>query len=361
MNATHQVALKKTAMIVAGGTGGHIFPGLAVAEELLRKGWKVVWLGTTTGMESRIVPNKNIKFEGIIFSGLRGKGVFAWLSLPYRLIRAFWQSARIISKNKPHIIVGFGGYVTFPACMMGRLLRKPVVLHEQNAVMGMSNRWLSHISSKMFTAFPGLKMNSEWIGNPMRSDFLKQAAPELRFINRQGPLRVLIIGGSLGAKFLNQIVPNAIQLIPKPERPLVTHQSGVAQINELIINYKAVDVDAELTPFIDDTASAFAKADLIICRAGATTVTEISAVGAAAMFVPLPTAVDDHQTKNAMFLVANNAGFISTQNELTPEILARFIQNTDRTLLLKTAVEARKMYKPDTLISITNACEELTR
>lgn len=360
MNST-QATLSKTAMILAGGTGGHIFPGLAVAEELRHLGWRVVWLGTFNGMESQIVPKSDFLFEGIQFSGLRGKGLLAWIRLPFRLFRAFWQSALIIRRIKPNVILGFGGYVTFPAGVMGRLLGKPLVLHEQNSVAGLSNRVLAVLATHMFTAFPNVISRAKWIGNPLRSEFTHQAEPKVRFMNRQGPLKILVIGGSLGAKYLNQLVPQAIKLLPIHARPCITHQSGVSQINEVSTNYRQANIDAELIPFIANTAAAFADADLIICRSGASTVTELAAVGAAAIFVPLPTAVDDHQTKNAMYLVEKGGGWIQPQQELTPRKLADFILKTDRAILLKTAIEANKMYIHGTLKMLTDACEDLTK
>lgn len=360
MNSTRPTS-HKTAMILAGGTGGHIFPGLAVAEELRHLGWRVVWLGTSNGMESQIVPRSHFSFEGIQFSGLRGKGIRVWLLMPFRLLRALWQSALVMQRIKPNVILGFGGYVTFPAGVVGRLLAKPLVLHEQNSVAGLSNRALSVIATRVFTAFPNVIAKAQWIGNPLRSEFTKQAEPRERFINRQGPLRILVIGGSLGAKFLNQLVPQAISMLPEYARPHVTHQSGVSQIDELNANYRQANIDAELIPFIENTAAAFAEADLVICRAGASTVTELAAVGAAAIFIPLPAAVDDHQTKNAMYLVEKNGGWLQPQQDLTPQKLANLILHTDRSMLLNAAIEAKKMYKYGTLKTITDACEELAK
>lgn len=361
MNTTKSTNKIRTAMILAGGTGGHIFPGLAVAEALRHLGWQVVWLGTRNGMESQIVPNSNFAFNGIEFSGLRGKGIQPWILLPFRLLRAFWQSAVIIKKVNPSIILGFGGYTTFPAGVMGRIFAKPLILHEQNSVAGLSNRALAYFATKIFTAFPNVFKKAQWIGNPLRSEFNMQAEPNIRFANRQGALKILVIGGSLGAKFLNQLIPKAINLIPIHMRPFIRHQGGTSQIEELKSNYKLVNVDAELIPFIENTAEAFAEADLIICRAGASTVTEIAAIGAAALFIPLPSAVDDHQTKNATYLVANNAGWMLAQQNLTPEKMANFIQNIDRSLLSKTAIEAKKMQKEDALKTIVDTCEDLIK
>ena len=352
------------ALIMAGGTGGHIFPGLAVAEALRDKGWRVHWLGAngTAGnpsMESQLVPPRGFVFESIDFSGVRGKGPITLALLPVRLLKAFWQSVRVLRRVKPSVVVGLGGYIAFPAGMMSVLLGKPLILHEQNSVAGMVNRLLATVADKVFTAFPGALKNGEWIGNPMRPAFVEQALPDDRYAGRTGALKVLVVGGSLGAKALNSVVPLALALIPEAQRPVVTHQSGSKQIDELQANYLAAGVDAELTPFIDDTATAFAQADLVICRAGASTVTEIAAVGAAALFVPFPAAVDDHQTKNAQFLVERGGGWLVQQKNLTPELLADMLQKTERLALVKHALQAKKMQKLDATARIVAACEAL--
>lgn len=361
MSDLMSISKHKTAMIVAGGTGGHIFPGLAVARELRSSGWNVVWLGTTKGMESTIVPQNDFKFESIQFSGLRGKGIVTWLALPIRLINAFFQSAKIIYNIKPNVIVGFGGYVTFPAGITGWLFSIPLVLHEQNSVAGLSNRTLAILATRVYTAFPNVINHAYWIGNPMRIEFSQQAEPEDRFKNRQGALNILVIGGSLGAKFLNEIVPQAISLLSRDNRPNVTHQSGNAQFEELKKNYNKFHIVAKLKPFIENTAAAFADADLVICRSGASTVTELAAVGVAAMFIPLPSAVDDHQTKNAMYLTQNDAGWIQKQENLTPQKLADLISNLNRSILLPVAIRANKMHKQGALKALVNACEDLTK
>jgi UDP-N-acetylglucosamine--N-acetylmuramyl-(pentapeptide) pyrophosphoryl-undecaprenol N-acetylglucosamine transferase len=243
--------------------------------------------------------------------------------------------------------------------MMAVLLGKPLVLHEQNSVAGMVNKVLAQVADRVFTAFPDVLKNAEWIGNPLRPAFTQQADPKARFAGRTGPLRLLVVGGSLGAKALNNIVPQALALIPADQRPTVTHQSGAKQIDELRSNYSAAGVDAALTPFIDDTATAFAEADLIICRAGASTVTEIAAVGAAALFVPFPFAVDDHQTSNARFLVQQGAGWQIPQSELTPQKLAEMLQKTERLTLVDIGLRAKTMQKTEATERMVAACEEL--
>lgn len=352
-------ARQKTALVMAGGTGGHIFPGLAVAQELRARGWNVHWLGTPGSMESRIVPPQGFAFEPIDFSGVRGKGLVTLALLPLRLLRAFWQSIGVVRRVKPDVVIGLGGYVTFPGGMMAVLLGKPLVLHEQNSVAGLVNKVLAGVADRVFTAFPNVLKKSVWVGNPLRVPFTQQAGPQERFAGRTGPLRLLVVGGSLGAKALNDIVPQALGLLPADRRPVVTHQSGAAQIEALRANYAAAGVEATLTPFIDDTATAFAEADVIVCRAGASTVTEIAAVGAAAVFVPFPFAVDDHQTTNAQFLVDHGGGWLVQQRDLTPEWLAEMLQKTERTTLMERALEAKSMQKTQATREVVTACEEL--
>ena len=351
---------QKTALIMAGGTGGHIFPGLAVAEELRARGWRVHWLGAPGSMESRIVPQHGFPLELIDFSGVRGKGLVTLALLPLRLLRAFWQALQVVRRVQPDVVVGLGGYITFPGGMMGVLCGKPLVLHEQNSVAGMANKVLAGVADRVFTAFPDVLKKAQWVGNPLRAAFTRQAAPSERFVGRTGPLRLLVVGGSLGAQALNDIVPRALALIPAENRPVVTHQSGATQIDTLRANYQAAGVQAELTPFIDDTASAFAAADIIVCRAGASTVTEIAAVGAAAIFVPFPFAVDNHQTTNARFLVNAGGGWLVQQSDLTPEGLAKMLLNSERTALVDIAEKAKNMQKINATREVVAACEELS-
>ena len=364
-SALHEVRSVGVALIMAGGTGGHIFPGLAVAEALRDKGWRVHWLGgkgsaNNPSMESQLVPPRGFAFETIDFSGVRGKGTVTLALLPVRLLKAFWQSIQVLRRVKPNVVIGLGGYIAFPAGMMAVLLGKPLVLHEQNSVAGMVNKVLAQVADRVFTAFPDVLKNAQWVGNPLRTAFTRQPGPVERFAGRSGPLHVLVLGGSLGAKALNTIVPQALSLIPAGQRPIVTHQSGAKQIEALRANYSAAGVEATLTPFIDDTASAFADADLVICRAGASTVTEIAAVGAAALFVPFPSAVDDHQTSNAKFLVQQGAGWQIAQSELTPRVLADMLQKTERLALVNIGLQAKNMQKTEATVRIVAACEELT-
>lgn len=354
----------RCALVMAGGTGGHIFPGLAVAQALREHGWQVHWLGGTgtpekPSMESRLVPPQGFAFESVDFSGVRGKGRMTLLKLPFRLLRACWQSMVVLRRVKPDVVVGLGGYITLPAGLMSVLLRIPLVLHEQNSVAGLANKVLAKVARRVFTAFPLVMKKGLWVGNPLRPAFIGGPDPKTRFAGRSGPLRLLVVGGSLGARALNDIVPRALALIPAPQRPTVIHQSGATQIEALRANYAQAGVQAQLTPFIDDTAQAFADADLVICRAGASTVTEIAAVGAAALFVPFPFAVDDHQSGNARFLVDSGAGWLVQQTELSPEWLAEMLQKIERPALLACALQAKTLEKTDAAESIVAACEEL--
>jgi UDP-N-acetylglucosamine--N-acetylmuramyl-(pentapeptide) pyrophosphoryl-undecaprenol N-acetylglucosamine transferase len=352
---------RKTALVMAGGTGGHIFPGLAVAEALREAGWRVHWLGAPDSMESQLVPPRGFAFEPVAFGGVRGKGIQTLALLPLRLLRAFWQSLQVVRRVKPDVVLGLGGYITFPGGMMASLWSKPLVLHEQNSVAGLANKVLAQLADRVFTAFPGVFKTGQWVGNPLRRAFTEQATPAERFAGRSGPLRVLVVGGSLGAKALNDIVPQALALMPEATRPQVIHQSGAKQIDALRANYAAAGVQAELTPFIDDTATAFAQADLVICRAGASTVTELAAVGVAALFVPFPFAVDDHQTTNAQFLVASGGGWLTPQADLTPQILAERLSAMSRENLLDVAQKAHAQKKTNATREVVMACEEMAR
>ena len=347
------------ALIMAGGTGGHIFPGLAVAESLREAGWRVHWLGVPGNMESQWVPQRGFAFEPVEFGGVRGKGIVSLALLPMRLLIAFWQSIQVVRRVKPDVVVGLGGYITFPGGMMSVLLGKPLVLHEQNSVAGMANRVLAGVADCIFTAFPNVLKKAVWVGNPLRQEFLNKPAPAERFAGRSGPLKLWVVGGSLGAQALNEIVPKALALLPEYKRPVVVHQSGAKQIDALRANYEKAGVQAELTPFIEDTAEAFAQADVIICRSGASTVTEIAAIGAAAIYVPFPFAVDDHQTTNAQFLVAQGGGWLMPQADLTPESLAARLESLSREELLVCAEKAWALKKTQATREVVAACEAL--
>jgi UDP-N-acetylglucosamine--N-acetylmuramyl-(pentapeptide) pyrophosphoryl-undecaprenol N-acetylglucosamine transferase len=330
-----------------------------VAESLREAGWRVHWLGVPGNMESQWVPQRGFAFEPVEFGGVRGKGVVSLALLPMRLLIAFWQSIQVVRRVKPDVVVGLGGYITFPGGMMSVLLGKPLVLHEQNSVAGMANRVLAGVADCIFTAFPNVLKKAVWVGNPLRQDFLNKPAPAERFAGRSGPLKLWVVGGSLGAQALNEIVPKALALLPEYKRPVVVHQSGAKQIDALRANYEKAGVQAELTPFIEDTAEAFAQADVIICRSGASTVTEIAAIGAAAIYVPFPFAVDDHQTTNAQFLVAQGGGWLMPQADLTPESLAARLESLTREELLVCAEKAWALKKTQATREVVAACEAL--
>jgi UDP-N-acetylglucosamine--N-acetylmuramyl-(pentapeptide) pyrophosphoryl-undecaprenol N-acetylglucosamine transferase len=353
------IAKRKTALVMAGGTGGHIFPGLAMAEALRDAGWQVHWLGAPNSMEQDLVPAQGFAFEAVSFGGVRGKGIQTLALLPLRLLRAFWQSLQVVRRVQPHVVLGLGGYISFPGGMMASLWGKPLVLHEQNSVPGMANKLLSQLADRVFTAFPGVFKTGHWVGNPLRKAFTEQAQPAARFAGRNGPLRLLVVGGSLGAKALNDTVPQALALMSASQRPTVIHQSGAKQIDALRANYQAAGVEAELVPFIEDMATAFAQADVVICRAGASTVTELAAVGVAAMLVPFPFAVDDHQTTNAQFLVSAGGGWLMPQAELTPQGLADWLSGLDRSQLVAVAEKASAQKKTNATREVLMACEEL--
>ena len=348
------------ALIMAGGTGGHIFPGLAVAHGLRARGWRVHWLGAPApSMESRLVPPQGYAFEAVEFGGVRGKGLISWLGLPLRLLKAFWQSLQVMRRLRPHVVVGLGGYISFPGGMMGVLCGAPLVLHEQNSVAGMANRWLSRVADRVFCAFPRALAQGEWIGNPLRASFLQQDPPAQRFAQRRGPLQVLVLGGSLGAQALNQAMPAALAAMDPAQRPQVLHQSGERHIDSLRQAYANAGVQAQLTPFIDDTAQAMAQADVVICRAGASTVTELAALGVAALLVPFPHAVDDHQTHNARFLSDAQAAWLWPQTELSAERLAQWLGGLERSQLQAMAERAHALGKTQAAEQVVQACEQL--
>jgi UDP-N-acetylglucosamine--N-acetylmuramyl-(pentapeptide) pyrophosphoryl-undecaprenol N-acetylglucosamine transferase len=353
-------AMARTIMIMAGGTGGHVFPGLAVADYLRAAGWRVVWLGAKAGMEATLVPKRGYDMAWVSFSGLRGKGPLAFLLLPLRLLVAFWQSARAIFAHRPDVVLGMGGYISFPGGMMAALFGKPLVVHEQNAISGLANKVLAGVADRVLCAFPGALKGATLTGNPVRPGIAAIAAPESRYAGRSGPLRVLVVGGSLGAKVFNDVVPRALALLSGP-RPLVTHQSGAQHAESLRQAYSSAGVQARTQAFIDDMAAAYAEADLVVCRAGATTVAEIAAAGVASVLVPYPHAVDDHQTANARFLADAGAAVLLPQRELSAERLAELLGGFDRVRLRDMARRARSLARPDATSAVAIACAELVR
>jgi UDP-N-acetylglucosamine--N-acetylmuramyl-(pentapeptide) pyrophosphoryl-undecaprenol N-acetylglucosamine transferase len=349
----------KTILIMAGGTGGHIFPGLAVADEMRAAGWDVVWMGGKGGMEERLVPPHGHRTAWIRARAARGKGLLQKLFLPANLLYAFWESARHILRIKPDVVLGLGGYVAFPGGMMASLLNKPLALHEQNAVAGVTNKVLAGVCDKVMQAFPETLKGAEWTGNPVRAGIASLDVPEKRFQNRSGPLRILVVGGSLGAQALNEALPKAVSLLD--EKPQVVHQAGEKHLDTLKANYEKAGVQGELVAFIQDMAQRYAEADLVICRAGAMTIAELAAGGLASVLVPFPHAVDDHQTANAKFLADRGAAILLPQTELTPEKLAALIGSLDRPKLLEMAKKARELGKPEAARVVAQRCMELAK
>jgi UDP-N-acetylglucosamine--N-acetylmuramyl-(pentapeptide) pyrophosphoryl-undecaprenol N-acetylglucosamine transferase len=348
-------------MIMAGGTGGHVFPALAVADYLSARDWRVVWLGAPTGMEATLVPQHGYELAPVRFAGLRGKGLLAKLLLPLNLLVAFWQSLRAIRAHRPDVVLGMGGYIAFPGGMMAALLGRPLAIHEQNSIAGLANRVLAGVADRILVAFPGALKKSTPTGNPVREAIARLAPPAQRFAGRSGPLRVLVVGGSLGAAALNERVPQAIALLPAGERPRVVHQSGARHLDALRADYAAAGVAADLFPFIEDMAQAYAEADVAICRAGAITVAELAAVGVPAILVPFPYAVDDHQTTNARYLADAGAAILIQQRDLTAERLAECLRGLARERLFEMAEKARALGKPDATRAVAEACMELAR
>lgn len=352
-------------LIMAGGTGGHVFPALAVAQELRRRGAEVSWLGTRAGIEAELVPQAGIDIDYISITGLRGKGALGWLLAPLRIIRALWQALAVLRQRQPQAVLGLGGFAAGPGGLAAWLSGCPLLIHEQNAVAGLTNRLLSRVAKQVMQAFPGAFAEAPWVttcGNPVRPEIAALAAPELRYAAHQGPLRLLVVGGSLGAMALNETLPRALALLPAAQRPWVRHQSGRRHLAQVRQFYQVADVEAELLPFIDDMAAAYDWADVVLCRAGALTVSELAAAGAAAVLVPYPHAVDDHQTRNAAFLVDAGAALLLPQQAMTVETLAALLQrfcadpHTGREALCVMAQAARRLAQPAATASVAEAC-----
>ncbi len=352
--------MSKTSLIMAGGTGGHIFPALAVAEKMRERGWRVVWLGNPEGMEARLVPQHGFDMVWVKFGALRGKGILRKLLLPLNLLRGFWQAQQVIRQVQPNVVLGMGGYITFPGGMMAALLGKSLVVHEQNSVAGLANRVLAGVADRIAAGFPEVLKQGVWAGNPVRPEIAKIAPPAERFAGRDGALHLLVIGGSLGAQALNEMVPQGMALLGESELPQIVHQAGEKHIEALKANYAAVGVPAHCVSFIEDMAGAYEWADLVICRSGALTVAELAAAGVASILVPFPHAVDDHQTGNARFLVNVGGAFLLPQPELTPEAIA-LIRNYSRGQLLEMAEKARSLARPDAADELADVCAEVAK
>ena len=348
-------------LVTAGGTGGHIFPGLAVAQALRARGVPVAWLGNPAGMEARVVPPTGIPMEYVSIGGLRGKGLGTQLLAPVRIASAITQCLRVIRRLQPRVVLGMGGYVTGPAGVAAWLSRRPLVIHEQNAIAGLTNRILARLASQVLEAFPDSfppAVAARAIGNPVRREISGIPAPAERLRDRAGPLRLLVFGGSQGALRLNEAVPAALALLPPEARPDVRHQAGGSTLEIARAAYREAGATAEVTPFIEDMAGAYQWADLALCRSGALTVSELAAAGLGSVLVPFPAAVDDHQTRNAAFLVDADAAILIPEPELEPARLAALLQSlaADRGRLLAMAQAARGRAMPAALDDLATAC-----
>jgi UDP-N-acetylglucosamine--N-acetylmuramyl-(pentapeptide) pyrophosphoryl-undecaprenol N-acetylglucosamine transferase len=350
-------------LIMAGGTGGHVFPALAVADELRLRGIPVVWLGTRAGIESRLVPQAGYPIEWMSITGLRGKNTLTLLLAPVRLLIACWQALCVLFRRKPCVVLGMGGFASGPGGLMAWLIRKPLLVHEQNAIPGLTNKVLARLATVVLQAFPAVFKQAITTGNPVRQSICEIMEPEKRAARhqarqRQANLRLLVIGGSLGAVKLNEIIPQALAKIDKTQRPQVIHQTGLKNIESAKDFYSDAGVEAKIEAFIDDMPSVYEWADLVICRAGAMTVFELAAAGIASILVPYPYAVDDHQTHNAYYLEKSGAAIIKQQDELTTDWLVDVISDfsANRKKLLDMAVAARKLAIPDSAKTIADAC-----
>lgn len=354
--------MSRTVLIMAGGTGGHVFPALAAARVLRERGFEPVWLGTQRGMEARLVPAHQIEMEWVSISGLRGKGATSWLTAPFKLSLAVWQSLKVMRRRKPVVVLGAGGFVSGPGGVAAWLTRRPLVIHEQNAIAGMTNRMLSKIARRVLEAFPssfpsGVK--AQRVGNPVRREIAGVAAPSERFAHRTGPLRVLVFGGSQGAARLNAVLPAALAMIDVSQRPQVIHQAGDRHIDSAKELYAKHGVHADVRAFIDDMAEVYSWADLVVCRSGALTVSEIAAVGLGAIFIPFAAAVDDHQTRNAKFLVDADAARLISEKDLTPARMFEELKSliaAGRDELTEMGVRARALAITDADVRLADAC-----
>lgn len=351
-------------MIMAGGTGGHVYPALAVARELRRREIEVFWLGTRGGLEARIVPEAGFDIEWISIGGLKGKGMAAWVLGPFRIAMAMLQTIVVIFRRRPGAVLGMGGFVAGPGGLAAWLLRVPLLIHESNAVAGLTNIWLARIASQVLVGFPEVfagHRRRHYVGNPVRPEIIALPDPVTRLAGRSGALRVLVVGGSLGAQVFNETLPQALQMIPVALRPEVRHQSGRDKLAATTAGYTRAGVEGELVEFIDDMAAAYAWADIVICRAGAMTVAELAAAGVAAILVPLPHAIYDHQTVNARHLADRQAAILQPQDGFTPVWLADCLQRlaADRARVQALAIAARTLAIDDATTRVADICREV--
>jgi UDP-N-acetylglucosamine--N-acetylmuramyl-(pentapeptide) pyrophosphoryl-undecaprenol N-acetylglucosamine transferase len=358
--------MKPRVLIMAGGTGGHVFPALSLAAALREHGCETVWLGTRGGIEARLVPAAGHPIEFLDVAGLRGKGLLGWLGAPWRLSQALWAACRIIRQQRPVLVVGLGGYVTGPGGLAAWLCRRPLVIHEQNAIAGFTNRILARFADAVLEAFPGsfsTSVPAQCVGNPVRQEFFEIADPAVRYASHPGPLQVLVVGGSQGAARLNAVVPEAMARLQGQLVLQLRHQCGARGLQTTEARYAELGVPADIVAFIDDMPRAYAEADILICRAGALTVSEVAAAGVPAIFVPFPAAVDDHQTRNALALVHQGAAVMLAESALTAESLAAVILQlgTDRDRRIEMGVKARASAMPHATESLTRVCLQVAR
>jgi len=353
--------MSRTILIMAGGTGGHIYPGLAVADALRAQNWNIVWLGAPHSMEAELVPQHGYPVARVNFSGVRGKGLRRLLTLPFTLLRALWQSAAAIFSHRPDVVLGMGGYITLPGGLMAAFLRRPLLIHEQNSIAGLSNKVLAKLATRVLSGFPGVLPKAQWVGNPVRADIAALPDPQTRYTQRSGKLNVLVVGGSLGAQALNEALPKALALLGEAERPNVLQQTGKKNLETVQAMYAQAGVHADIRAFLDDMAQQYADADVVICRAGALTIAELAAAGVASVLVPFPFAVDDHQTQNARFLSEQGAAILLPQKELSAERLAQLLRELTRERLLAMAQAARSLAKADATAQVAKVCMELAQ
>jgi len=348
-------------MIMAGGTGGHVFPALAVADVLKQRGVNVFWMGTAHGIEARLVPEAGYPLTTISVQGLRGNGILGWLTAPFKLVKAVYEAFTVMRVLQPELVLGLGGFASGPGGVAAWLLRKPIVIHEQNAIPGLTNKLLARLARRVLQGFPDSFSDAEWVGNPVRESIAQLVEPKER-IAKHDVIRILVLGGSLGAKALNTVVPKALSLLAEDMSLDIKHQCGEKHLEDCQQNYQSADVEADLVPFIENMAAAYEWADLIICRAGALTLAEVSAAGVATILVPYPYAVDDHQTHNAAALVKAGAAILIQESELSEQVLASEIQRiaSHKNELITMAEAARSQAKPEAANTIADICMAVT-
>ncbi len=350
-----------TLMIMAGGTGGHVYPAMAVADYMKEHGWNIVWLCTEGGMENKLIAGKHYKTAMMTMRGVRGKGILGWLLLPIKLATAFKQSVSAIRQHQPNVVLGMGGFAAFPGGLMAKLLNKPLVIHEQNSIAGLTNKSLSLFANQVLAAFPSaFGEKAQLVGNPVRHDMTQLPAPQQRYGARTGKLRLLIVGGSLGAQALNEVLPKALAEMPENTFEVV-HQAGEQHIAALQANYHAASRAAETKAYIHNMADMYAWADVVVCRAGALTVAELACVGVASILVPFPHAVDDHQTYNAKYLSDAGAAKLIQQSEFSVTKATEILHSLTREICLEMAIKAKQLAKPEATQTVAKICMEVAR